>query len=367
MIRAFLIDDEPLALSLLRRKLEDSGQVEVIGAFTEPESLKDALITSTADAVFADIEMGTVSGLDLAEEIISSFPWVQIVFVTGHSDYAVQAFEIESVDYILKPITARRLEKTLDRLKSNRSQLASAGQEHPASTLNIKVFGDFVATLNGQPLIFKTSKVKELFAYFILNQNRQVHRDVLIEALWPDHEYKKAKIHLHTCLSYLRKLLKSCGLAGSVSFTNPNYIFNAGAVTPELDMIELSLAGTLPAKEIDTVIHSYTGRLFGQSGYPWADDKAEQYQRHVILLLDRLVDYYQDRNLSRALEYLQIQQSLDPYLDRNIRNSMLLLAQQGNRPKALQLYEEYARLLYDDLGVDPDGKLTELYELLAGR
>lgn len=369
MIHALLVDDEPLALSLLRRRLEETGEVRVVGSYTDPDELLQNIEALAANAVFADIEMGPISGLDLAEELQTRSPGIQVVFVTGHSDYAVKAFEIESVDYILKPITSARLKKTLRRLNEtiSRRQNDSPPANHEKPQISVNVFDDFQVMNGGQPVTFKTSKVKELLAFLILHRNTPIHRDILIEALWPGQEYKKAKIRLHTALSHLRKTLDSIGLPGAITFSNPDYHFTPGKVTTHLDLFEKSIAGALPEDQAEQVIRIYTGRLFAQNEYKWADEKAEQLHQHVLQLLDRLIDINQERCLPKALEYLQIQKRLEPYLERNVHSSMLLLSQQGNRANALRVYEDYARLLRDDLGIDPDNRLTELYELLAGK
>src|SRR5262245_16432751 len=100
-LRAFLIDDEPLALRRLRRLLEAAGGVEVVGQSTDPvEGLAD-VGKQAVDVLFLDIHMPELSGFELVERLP---PGPRVVFTTAYDHHAVQAFEVHAVDYLLKPI-----------------------------------------------------------------------------------------------------------------------------------------------------------------------------------------------------------------------------------------------------------------------
>src|SRR5262249_49904907 len=102
-LKAFLVDDEPLALKRLRRLLERTGRVEVVGEATDPERAMEMLRGAYAavDAAFLDVEMPGMSGLELAARLPVP-PWV--VFVTAYDRYALRAFEVNAIDYIVKPV-----------------------------------------------------------------------------------------------------------------------------------------------------------------------------------------------------------------------------------------------------------------------
>ena len=120
-LRAFLVDDEPVALRQLERLLTATGRVEVVGTATDPEAALEALKSTPVDVAFLDIHMPGLTGLELAERLPEG-PWV--VFITGYDRYAVQAFEVNAVDYLMKPIERERLERTLDRLERLREDPA---------------------------------------------------------------------------------------------------------------------------------------------------------------------------------------------------------------------------------------------------
>ncbi len=123
-MRVMLADDELLPLVHLKRMLEcDIGGVEVIGTYSDPIQVITMANALRPDAVFLDINMPEISGLEIARQLKMSLPDIEIVFVTGYDHYAVQAFELCAVDYMMKPVQLERLKQTVQRLqsKANRS------------------------------------------------------------------------------------------------------------------------------------------------------------------------------------------------------------------------------------------------------
>lgn len=120
-IRAYLVDDEPLALERLRRLLERTGRVEVIGATTEPEEAVAALTADPPDVCFLDIRMPRLDGFELLARLpVQPF----VIFTTAYDQYALKAFGVNSVDYLLKPIEPESLERALTKVE----RLRGAGQ-----------------------------------------------------------------------------------------------------------------------------------------------------------------------------------------------------------------------------------------------
>ena len=118
MIRAWALDDEPLALRRLVRMLEETGRVQVVGHATDPTEALERLNTSSVDALFLDIEMPGLNGFDLLQRLTVS---PAIVFTTAFDRYAVKAFEANGTDYLLKPITPEALARAVARLEQKAS------------------------------------------------------------------------------------------------------------------------------------------------------------------------------------------------------------------------------------------------------
>jgi len=114
-MKAFLIDDEPIAIERLRVLLEEHGRVEVVGAGSDPAQVLAAIRESAPDVLFLDIEMPGLSGFELLEQIGSPQPLV--VFTTAYDEYALDAFKVTSIDYLLKPIERADLARAIAKLE----------------------------------------------------------------------------------------------------------------------------------------------------------------------------------------------------------------------------------------------------------
>jgi two-component system LytT family response regulator len=121
-VRAYLVDDEPLAIARLARLLDDTGRVEVIGSATDPEEAVAALASTPPDVCFLDIHMPRLNGFD----VLARLPAQPIVvFTTAYDQYALDAFAVNSVDYLLKPVDPDRLDRALGRVERLRSRVES--------------------------------------------------------------------------------------------------------------------------------------------------------------------------------------------------------------------------------------------------
>ncbi len=116
-LRAYLLDDEPLALKRLTRLLEETNRVEITGSSTDPTEALAHLQAQPCDVLFTDIEMPDLSGFQMLANLENQ---PLVIFTTAYSQYALQAFEVHSVDYLLKPIDAGKLERALTKVERMR-------------------------------------------------------------------------------------------------------------------------------------------------------------------------------------------------------------------------------------------------------
>jgi two-component system LytT family response regulator len=124
-LRAYLVDDEPLALRRLKRLLSRTGRVDVIGSTTEPEEAIAALQSKAPDVCFLDIQMPRLNGF----EILARLPnQPLVIFTNAYDQYALKAFEVNSVDYLLKPVESDQLERALRKIENLRNMGASSQQ-----------------------------------------------------------------------------------------------------------------------------------------------------------------------------------------------------------------------------------------------
>jgi two-component system LytT family response regulator len=121
MIRAFVVDDEPLAVRRLKRMLDETGRVEVAGSSTDPVDALAALAETKVDVLFLDIQMPGMTGFEMLHMMD---PQPLVVFTTAFDQYALKAFEVNSIDYLLKPIEERHLARALDKIERWRASAA---------------------------------------------------------------------------------------------------------------------------------------------------------------------------------------------------------------------------------------------------
>lgn len=113
-LRTLLVDDEPLALRRLRRLLQPHAQViEVIGEASNGREAVAEINTRQPDLIFLDIQMPELNGFEVLERL-EHLPL--IIFSTAYDEYALRAFETNSIDYLLKPLDPERLQKAIDKL-----------------------------------------------------------------------------------------------------------------------------------------------------------------------------------------------------------------------------------------------------------
>jgi two-component system LytT family response regulator len=114
VLRAFVVDDEQIAVDRLKRLLDETGRVEVVGVAIDPEAALARLRTQSVDVLFLDVQMPELSGFELLARLDADTP---VVFTTAYDQYAIEAFSVNSVDYLLKPIELARLERALDKVQ----------------------------------------------------------------------------------------------------------------------------------------------------------------------------------------------------------------------------------------------------------
>lgn len=136
MFRTLIIDDEPLAREEMHRLLGEQAAINVVGEADDIASAQKRLATHDYDLVFLDIDLGGGNGFDLVRHV---HPAARIIFATAHNEFAVRAFEINALDYLLKPVLAKRLTTSLDRLKQTAPAVDVSEPSLPALDDNDRV------------------------------------------------------------------------------------------------------------------------------------------------------------------------------------------------------------------------------------
>ncbi|WP_336745688.1 response regulator [Paenibacillus sp. y28] len=372
-MKALLVDDEHLALQQLKHMLEQEiGGVQVVGMFSDPTKVHEAVRQLQPDVVFLDIHMPGIQGLQLGELLQASYPAVEVVFVTGYDQYALQAFELYALDYIMKPVQLDRLQKTLQRLTDKMGAPAAADQNTEAAIiccfkhLRYKMPGE-----EPQPLKWRTSKARELFAFLLHNRNRTMDREVLIELLWPSFDVMRAAQQLYTAIYHIRQTLKGCGL-DMISITSGDlevgYRLTLHEVRIDTDEWEeqvkqLERISWECAADHERVMNMYEGDYYGEYEYLWAEHERERLRLLWLHHAQNLSGFYMEQGSLQAAVSINhsIQQQL-PYEETSYFTLMKLYHELG-RPELVE--EQYTLLLSrleGELESAVDTEITDWYE-----
>lgn len=119
MIRALIVDDEAPAREELKYILENYEGIDIIAEADHGEEALELNEKLKPDLLFLDIKMPKINGIDVAKKIVEGNHKPYIVFVTAYEEYAIKAFEVNAVDYILKPISEERMEKGMEKIMDN--------------------------------------------------------------------------------------------------------------------------------------------------------------------------------------------------------------------------------------------------------
>ena len=132
-LRTLIVDDEPLAVERLQILCARLPALSVIGTASDGAAALRLIEALTPDLVLLDMTMPEVDGLGVARQLASAAHRPSVIFVTAHEDFAVDAFDLDAVDYVLKPVSPDRLERAVNRALARKSQPVTGAGPAPAS------------------------------------------------------------------------------------------------------------------------------------------------------------------------------------------------------------------------------------------
>lgn len=178
-MKILAIDDEKIALEGLVCAIKEAEPSADIFSFQKVKDAIEFYKENVCEVAFLDIQMMNVSGIELAKRLKLINPKINIIFVTGYSDYSMEAFQMHASGYLLKPVTAQMIRKELDNLR------------HPVKNENkhrvqISAFGNFEVFVDGVPVQFKYERTKEMLAYLVDRNGKYCTNAEIMTTLWED-------------------------------------------------------------------------------------------------------------------------------------------------------------------------------------
>lgn len=249
---ALAVDDEFLMLEMLTNAIIASPDIDSVYDFSSCTAALDWARRNKPDVAFLDISMRGMGGIELAEKIQEIHPNCKVVFCTGYSEYAVDAFRLHVSGYIMKPVTPQAVQTEIDYIKGGLSR---------SKTLEIKCFGSFEVLSQGKPLRFKRSKTQELLAYLVDRNGAGVTARQICAALWEDDLADSRHMnYFWQLLDDLRSTLRSIDAENILVKVGNRYAVDTDSI--DCDYV----------RHLKTGLPAFRGEYMSQ--YSWAEETA---------------------------------------------------------------------------------------------
>ena len=246
------IDDRQLAVNAMVQNLKEIDPDGNHAGLISPVEALSYARSHHIDVAFLDIEMPDMNGLEMAEALRKIQPNVNIVFVTGHAEYALDAHSLFASGYLVKPADVSDVEKVLQHLRY---------PVEGSNKLQVRCFGNFEVFVQNRPVLFRRAKCKEIFAYLIDSRGASVTMGELISILWEDGgNIASRNSQLRTFISDLRRSLSEVGVEDIL-------IREYNSLAVRTDMVDCDFYRYL--ERDDAAMREFMGEYMRQ--YSWAE------------------------------------------------------------------------------------------------
>lgn len=371
-MKVILVDDEKSMLLIMKKMLSKIPGIEVAGIF---QNAGDAFGFISAehgvDMAFLDISMPGESGLELAQRIPSVNSGMDVVFLTSHKEYALDAFDVHAFDYLVKPVSQERLERTVQRAVDKRKHVSVNIPGNRSSKMSVYCFGGMdLRGRDGAVVRWISVKCGELFAYLLLNRGRLVSREMIMEEIFRGMPPKNAGTYLNTTIYQLKKTLEPHGMKPVILSNGGSYGIDSRDMY--IDFIDfedrinnLTMIDESNQEEAVSLEKLYAGDLFGDRAYLWALPERERLSELYARLVKKLGKYLVEiNNLSfaaRILKKLVNRNELDEEANCLL---MQVYAAQRDKHSLVAHFERYSKFLQKELGVNPGSSVVNLFVAL---
>lgn len=270
-MKVVCVDDEKIMLDGIMKTCREIPEIDEVIGFRKPMEALDYVQKNEADIIFLDIDMPVLDGMTLARKIKKIRPTLQIIFTTGYSDFAVEAFKMKATGYLLKPVKKTDIIQEIDSLKVMTENLKyfkvetsysdevydiggvmrdeireaeNSGMQNGADKARKKngrhqifarTFGNFDLFVDREPVVFSRKPAKELLAYLIDKRGATVSRKEMAAVVFEDSGYNRStQSYLTKLLGDLMETLKSVGAENMVLKNNGMYYVNVSLFTCDL-------------------------------------------------------------------------------------------------------------------------------------
>ena len=192
MLKALIIDDEPLAHEVILHHLAEHSDISIVGRCYNATQARSWLAKDHGELLFLDINMPDLNGIELLK-VLRNRP--QVIIISAYQEYAIQGFELDVADYLLKPVCSERLSQALDKVRSRGQKQSSndivaqhivlkVDREKRKFTLEditlLEAYGNYVKLWQGEDMVLVNSSLKLLIEMLPNTQFTQVHKSFVV-------------------------------------------------------------------------------------------------------------------------------------------------------------------------------------------
>lgn len=360
LLRAIIVDDEQPSVDKMARLLKESGIVDIKGKFTDPIEALKYMENTSIDVAFLDIEMPEMSGIELANFILELNENVAIVFITAYNEYAVEAFRINAIDYLMKPLDRDHLKETLNRIMEKMNV-----QIYPQQA-KIYCFDRFKVITEQGEVKFRTAKAEELMAFFIDRRGAEIPRSEITDRIWSEFDGDRAVTNFNSTLYYMKKALLNNGAEIPVERVRDRYRLNIDKVDCDYYKF-ISFVSTLKDINESTISRCeeaadlYKGDYFKGNEFSWVERNRIYVKEKYISLIINMVDYYESighyNEIIKILEKGLKQEPLHNGINYRLINTFILME---DKLSAVKYYNIYKKRLKREFGMEPNYLIKKL-------
>lgn len=271
-MKIIIVDDEQPAVKTLMKILDKICPESEVTGFNSPSKALEFLEKNSADIAFLDIEMFGLNGIELAKRIKDKCKRINIIFVTGYSEYALDAVSLRASGYLMKPVTEQDVREELENLRNPiEKNIINSNR------IRVQTFGNFDIFVDNEPLTFRRAKSKEILAYLVDKKGTGVTNAELAAILFEEKEYDRSlQKQMQVYISDLMKVLKEAGASDVV-------IKKYNSLSVNIDTFQCDYYDFL---KMDVyAINSYMGEYM--INYSWSEFTTgmleEKYQKYNLL------------------------------------------------------------------------------------
>lgn len=368
MLRAIYVDDEIYNHVLLRELLKQRTDITLIETFSNGYEALSSCHSLKPDIAFIDIEMPGMSGLELAVQMQEANSSLDVVFITAFRQYAIDAFRVNAVDYLMKPIDSAELNRVVTKLNVKRRSAEEVLITQEENMPQIIVLGRNGIKMGDvyKDLRWSTHKVKEAFSYLLLKNDVFVDKWILCDLLWPEAEEDKASVNLHTTIYRLKATLKESGLPVQIISGNGGYKLDLGPCSADFILFskavrKLEKGYEYTIEELEAIAAMYEGDLFAGGGYLWAMEAEENLRNQYMSLLYKIAEKYRSNQVKKAIETYKKITAAFPYEDKAVLEIAALYHQIGEYKELRAYYAHYQQILKSQLDDVPSQKVKQAF------